>query len=100
MALRTGHWGIAAAVAVALVACGAALPAGQQLEASRQTGFIDSTGVRLSYQLDVPAHRGKVPAVVIGHGSGEVTKAQCRYYSVQFQARGFATLCYDKRGVG
>jgi pimeloyl-ACP methyl ester carboxylesterase len=41
-----------------------------------------------------------VPAVVFGHGSGRQTKDACRRLADGFVARGYATLCYDKRGVG
>jgi pimeloyl-ACP methyl ester carboxylesterase len=54
----------------------------------------------LSYQLDLPQRTGRVGAVVIGHGSGMTTKEQCRFLAGGFLTRGFATLCYDKRGVG
>ena len=65
-------------------------------------GFFTSGGVQLSYRLDVPPHTGPVPAVVFGHGSGLQTKASCRIAGEadQFLARGYATLCFDKRGVG
>jgi pimeloyl-ACP methyl ester carboxylesterase len=68
--------------------------------ASSENGFLESTGARLSYRLDLPERTAKVPAVVIGHGSGRVTKDACRFLASEFLARGFATLCYDKRGVG
>ena len=75
-------------------------PANVQQPPTSQTGFVESTGARLSYRLDLPPRDGKVPAVVIGHGSGRVTKDACRYLATGFLSRGFATLCYDKRGVG
>ena len=87
--------------ALTLSACGLGTATNVQQDATSLTGFVDSTGgVRLSYRLDFPVRRGKVPAVVIGHGSGEQTKASCRFLSTQFLARGYATFCYDKRGVG
>lgn len=64
------------------------------------TGFFVNGDVRLSYQLTRPEGAGPFPAVVIGHGSGETRKEECRYLAVRFQRRGYATLCYDKRGVG
>jgi len=66
------------------------------------TGFFSSGGVQLSYRLDVPAHTAPVGAVVFGHGSGSATKDSCRVFGLAdgFVARGFATLCFDKRGVG
>jgi pimeloyl-ACP methyl ester carboxylesterase len=80
----------------ALVACTA-----QATQApATSTGFIENGDVRLSYQLDTPAGRPPFPAVVIGHGSGETRKDACRPLAVQMLQRGYATLCYDKRGVG
>jgi len=66
------------------------------------TGFFTNGPVRLSYRLDVPAHSGPVGAVVFGHGSGMQMKDSCRVFGLAdgFLSRGFATLCFDKRGVG
>ena len=90
-----------ACLGAATIACGLGTASNVPQDATSLSGFIDSTGgVRLSYRLDLPTRRGKVPAVVFGHGSGELTKASCRFLSAQFLARGYATFCYDKRGVG
>ena len=90
--------------AVALAACQAPntpnTPTAASGPASTSTGFFTNGDVRLSYQLDLPQRSGRVGAVVIGHGSGTTTKEQCRFISGGFLSRGFATLCYDKRGVG
>ena len=69
---------------------------------STSFGFFTSGSVQLSYRLDVPAHTAPVRAVVFGHGSGMTTKDSCRAAGVAdgFVLRGYATLCYDKRGVG
>ena len=66
------------------------------------TGFFANGQVQLSYQLDVPAHSAPVGAVVFGHGSGLQTKDSCHVFGLAsgFVARGYATLCFDKRGVG
>ena len=66
------------------------------------TGFFSNGAVQLSYRLDVPAHSAPVGAVVFGHGSGMAMKSSCRVFGLAdgFLARGFATLCFDKRGVG
>jgi len=63
-------------------------------------GFFSNGDVKLSYQFTKPTGRGPFPGVVIGHGSGEVRKEECRYLALSFERRGYATLCYDKRGVG
>jgi dienelactone hydrolase len=85
---------------LALLGCqGAPDPAAPQ-PAATATGEIENGDVRLSYRLDTPAGRPPFPAVVIGHGSGRTVKDQCRGLADQMLRRGFATLCYDKRGVG
>ena len=56
--------------------------------------------VRLAYTLDVPAGTGPFPAIVVGHGSGRVTREQMAWFSERWTAQGFATLRFDKRGVG
>jgi pimeloyl-ACP methyl ester carboxylesterase len=68
----------------------------------QSTGFFTNGNVQLSYRLDVPAHSAPVGAVVFGHGSGLQTKNSCRIFGLAdgFLARGYATLCFDKRGVG
>jgi alpha-beta hydrolase superfamily lysophospholipase len=63
-------------------------------------GFLVNGDVRLSYRFDLPARTNTVGAVVFGHGSGRQTKDSCRFLADWFLTRGFATLCYDKRGVG
>jgi hypothetical protein len=91
------------AVLLAGMGCeGAARPgaSAQPQAGSTQTGILESKEARLSYQLDLPARQGDVPAVVVGHGSGRMTKEWCRWLADGFLKRGFATLCYDKRGVG
>jgi len=66
------------------------------------TGFFANGPVQLSYRLDLPAQSGPVGAVVFGHGSGMATKDSCRVFGLAdgFLSRGYATLCFDKRGVG
>ncbi len=91
-------------LAAAAIACGhAPTPVASSSGAMQiTTGFFTSGGVQLSYRLDVPAHTAPVGAVVFGHGSGQTTKDSCRVFGLAdgFLARGFATLCFDKRGVG
>ena len=94
-------------VAAAAIACGhATTPTAPTTSspASTQTttGLFSNGPVQLSYRLDVPAHTAPVGAVVFGHGSGAATKDSCRVFGFAdgFLQRGFATLCFDKRGVG
>jgi uncharacterized protein len=91
--------------AAAGIACGQVAkqaPAAPGSLTTVTTGFFNSGAVKLSYQLDVPAHTAPVGAVVFGHGSGMATKNSCHAFGLAdgFLARGYATLCFDKRGVG
>jgi len=91
----------ALALALACVSCGsAAAPPPRARGPETQSGFFANGDVRLSYRLDLPARTGRVGAVVFGHGSGRQHKDSCRFLAEGFLSRGFATLCYDKRGVG
>jgi pimeloyl-ACP methyl ester carboxylesterase len=83
---------------LALAGCG--LTAQQEAPSPSTSGFFENGDVRLSYRFDRPPGNARVPAVVFGHGSGRQTKDSCRYLAPGFLRRGFATLCYDKRGVG
>lgn len=85
-------------MAVAFLAAGCRETAPQPSAVA--SGFIENGDVRLNYQLDTPAGRPPFPAVVIGHGSGETRKEMCRGIANGMLQRGYATLCYDKRGVG
>lgn len=91
-------------VAALGIACGdAATPtAPGSVGGQSSSGFFTSGNVQLSYRLDLPAKTGLVGAVVFGHGSGLQTKESCRVFGLAdgFLARGYATLCFDKRGVG
>jgi dienelactone hydrolase len=89
---------IAAAIACTAIAAGCAAHA--QRAPAPPDGFIQSGDVRLSYHVDRPDGAGPFPAVVIGHGSGEVTKDQLRRFADVWVARGYVVLRYDKRGVG
>jgi len=90
-----------AIVTLCCCACGpASTPTAASAERASTTGFFTNGDVRLSYRLDVPQRSGPVGAVVFGHGSGEQTQESCRFLADGFLSRGFATLCFDKRGVG
>jgi alpha-beta hydrolase superfamily lysophospholipase len=89
------------ALAASIVACTqASSPTSATSASGSSTGFFTSGDVRLSYRLDLPQRSGPVGAVVFGHGSGQQTKESCRFLADGFLSRGFATLCFDKRGVG
>lgn len=86
-------------MAAVSIGCGQAATAPSSVS-GQSSGFFTSGHVQLSYRLDVPAHSEPVGAVVFGHGSGQQTKSSCRPLADRFLSRGFATLCFDKRGVG
>jgi alpha-beta hydrolase superfamily lysophospholipase len=89
------------ALAASIVACTqASSPTSATNASGSSTGFFTNGEVRLSYRLDLPQRSGPVGAVVFGHGSGQQTKESCRFLAEGFLSRGFATLCFDKRGVG
>lgn len=106
MAQRLRAWTGAAAVAagVALApACSdrSSAPTGPTAATSTSaTGFFPAAGAELNYQLDLPSGAGPFPAVVFGHGSGQVTKADGGVHESFWLGRGYAVLRYDKRGSG
>jgi uncharacterized protein len=59
-----------------------------------------SGDIRLAYTLERPAGTGPFPAIVMGHGSGTVTRHQGSSLARRLVDAGFAVLRYDKRGVG
>src|SRR5688572_20484372 len=59
-----------------------------------------SGDAKLAYQIDFPSGSGPFPAVVLGHGSGRLTREHLRHFAHQWTSRGFAVLRFDKRGVG
>jgi uncharacterized protein len=88
---------VLASVLVIAAACGAssspAAPSGTD-------SFFTNGNVRLAYSLDLPSGSGPFPAVVVGHGSGRVTRQQMEGFGRRWTSQGFAVLRYDKRGVG
>lgn len=58
------------------------------------------SGVPIAYTIDFPSGRGPFPAVVLVHGSGRTTRDDISFLADKFRQRGFATLRFDKRGVG
>ncbi len=102
MKVRGAFVTLVAAVGIACGPAAAPTPTSPSSAITQTTGFFANGPVRLSYRLDVPAHSAPVGAVVFGHGSGLQTKDSCRIFGVAdgFVSRGYATLCFDKRGVG
>ena len=96
------------AIVVSVAAAGACSRAGgprrpsaTSVDRSPVTGLLDHGDVRLSYRFEPPPDAiAPFPAVVIGHGSGEVRKEACRSLAANLLRRGYGVFCYDKRGVG
>lgn len=59
-----------------------------------------SGDARLAFTLDLPPGTGPFPAVVLGHGSGRITRNELGWLATQWTRLGFAVLRFDKRGVG
>jgi dienelactone hydrolase len=87
----------AAAMAGALAAAGGAPSAGT-LSAGPAT--IRNGDVKLAYTIDRPRGDGPFPGVVLGHGSGRLTRQDLQWMASHWTALGFAVLRFDKRGVG
>lgn len=63
--------------------------------------FFLSDGVRLRYELDLPAGApGPFPAIIWVHGSGPLNRNSQRIGTDPLVPFGLAVLRYDKRGVG
>lgn len=88
---------LAAALAPACRNVGGSTPASD-------TGPLPATfpngDVRLAFTLDLPPGRPPFPAVVFAHGSGRITRGQLAWAAAEWNRLGFATLRFDKRGVG
>lgn len=67
---------------------------------SPMPAFFENDGARLAFSLDLPQGRGPFPAIVLGHGSGKITRDQLRWMADRFVGMGFAVLRFDKRGAG
>lgn len=95
---------LAALLCAAVLGTGAACGSGAQsptiLPPRSVTGSLANGDVSLRYLLERPPGPGPFPAVVIGHGSGEVRKEAFQFLATNLLTRGFAVLRYDKRGVG
>ena len=81
---------------LALAACGSSA----STSPTAMPTHFENAGVRLAFTLDLPPGKPPFPAVVLGHGSGRMTRDQLRWLSSGFLRLGFAVLRFDKRGVG
>jgi alpha/beta superfamily hydrolase len=85
--------------------------AGRTIEAARVTGyreievgFTAPDGTRLAGSLFLPDRPGRLPAVVMAHGSGAQSRngfyGHIRFLAEAYARRGIAVLAFDKRGTG
>lgn len=93
--MRTaGLRSVACLLATALAACGAPL--------REQAVTVERPSARLRGTLFAPDVRGRLPAVLLLHGSGPDGRDNPYYRQLaeSFGRRGIATLVYDKREIG
>lgn len=74
--------------------------AGQRIALNVTNATFQGSGVRLAGRLVMPEGRGRVPIVVLVHGSEHFSALD--FYSLQRQlpAEGIGVFVYDKRGTG
>lgn len=66
---------------------------------THETSF-ESAGVRLAGRIVLPAGAGKVPLVVLVHGSEQDSARDFYAFQRLFPAQGIGAFVYDKRGTG
>lgn len=93
------RWGLAGLALVA-VGLGAYLYQREFRAYQERVLRFDSAGARLVGTLYVPHGPGPFPGMVVVHGSGALPRRVYRVVGDHFARQGFATLVYDKRGVG
>lgn len=86
-----------------LIACGQteSTPSQQFSFTIEEVEFANGP-IKFAATLCMPQHDRQVPAIAITHGSGKEGKSQAGYISIAsiLAKAGYATLIYDKRGVG
>jgi len=100
MTARQSALAVVMCAALTGAGCGSGAQSPTVLPARSVTGSFASGDVSLRYLLERPPGPGPFPAVVIGHGSGEVRKEAFQFLATELLTRGFTVLRYDKRGVG
>lgn len=90
-------WMLLVAV-VALAGSGCSDPLAISDEA--EDGTITNGRTELFYVLDLPEGAGPHPVIILGHGSGRKKAQDVRGFAERLFEHGYATLRYDKRGVG
>jgi uncharacterized protein len=65
-----------------------------------ETVSFDNRGARLVGTLYLPDRPGKHPGIVWVHGGGPGTRQQFSPFATHFARTGYATVIFDKRGIG
>lgn len=91
---------IAAAVWTVLAACSTEGHAARPAKPGPLPRTIRNGDVELAFTLDLPPGPGPFPGVVLGHGSGRITRQELAGFAARWTSLGFAVLRFDKRGTG
>jgi uncharacterized protein len=83
-----------------LTLAGGGTTSAARMATTREDVHIRSGDVELAATLTRPAQGGRLPAIAIVHGSGRETREILDLWTQLYVSLGFATLTYDKRGVG
>ncbi len=88
--------GIFLTVCLALLGCSS----GGDHDDTQELLQIQNGNVFLAASLDLPSSPGPHPVLIMVAGSGRVTRQQFAGSAARYNSIGFATLRFDKRGVG
>lgn len=61
---------------------------------------FENRGARLKGAMYLPDRQGRVPGIVLVHGSGDLPRNSQTGMARQLVRRGYAVILYDKRGTG
>lgn len=61
---------------------------------------FQNRGARLAGAIYLPDRQGRVPGIVLVHGSGALPRSSQAGMAIQLVRRGYAVILYDKRGTG
>jgi uncharacterized protein len=73
---------------------------GQRIALTTTETHFQSEGVNLAGRLVMPTGRGKVPVVILIHGSEDSSARDFFALQRMFPSEGIGTFVYDKRGTG
>lgn len=73
---------------------------GSRIDFDVQDTVFESSGVKLVGRLVLPKGSGKIPVVVLVHGSERDSALESYAWQRMFPAQGIGAFVYDKRGTG